>query len=224
LVQRHSILEPGDTASPHGRNERARAIRLRRRQYLRLLLKEHELPRQHADDLVRRAIDNDGLAQNSCGAAEAALPKVVRENHGAAAAGPIVGFGERAADERLHTEQRQELVRAVESLDLFRIAGAGHTGRIGVPERNRFEGLVMFAVGEVNGRRRSHFVLVDARRLVDQRNQAVGFRKRQRLDQNAVDDAEDRRGRANRDGHRRDADESEPWCSTQHARGVAKIL
>ena len=66
--------------------------------YLRLLRKESELPRQYADDLVRRAIDDEGLADNARSAAEAALPVGVRENHGSGATGPIVGFGERAAE------------------------------------------------------------------------------------------------------------------------------
>jgi len=75
-----------------------------RRQYLRLLLKEPELPRQHPDDLVRRAIDDEGLAQNARSAAEAALPKVVADYDNVGLTGLTIVGTKRSTLNSTHTE------------------------------------------------------------------------------------------------------------------------
>ena len=54
-------------------------------------------------------------------------------------------------------------------------------------------------------------------------HELVGVRIRQRLDQHGVDDAEDRRGRADAERQREDRSDGEGWLLPQHARGIPQV-
>ena len=93
LLERHAVLESRDAARADRRDERERrAIGWSGVKMSAGCCEEAERRRQHADDLVRRAIDDERLSEHVFGAAEAPLPIAVRKNDGRRAARLVVGL------------------------------------------------------------------------------------------------------------------------------------
>jgi len=79
----------------------------------------------------------------------------------------------------------------------FRIAVAGEIRAPTLIERHGLKHLVLALVGEVDVRRQHELVVAQPWRMTPDIHQPVARRVRQRLQQNAVDDAEDQRVGAN---------------------------
>ena len=135
-----------------------------------------------------------------------------------------VRFVERAAEQRLHAESRQQLVRAHEPRHLFRVACARDAGGVLDPQRDGLERRVVLTVGEIKRRRRSELGSSDARRLMHERDEPVRIGERQRLQQNAVDDAEDRDRRADAYAKREHGRQREGRASPQAAQTETEVL
>ena len=81
--------------------------------------------RKDADDVVRRAIERQRLAEHRRIAVEALAPHRMADQHDVRAAGSIFGRREIAADLRLQTQRGQQRGVGQEADDLFRIPVAG---------------------------------------------------------------------------------------------------
>src|SRR6185503_7408255 len=134
-----------------------------------------------------------------------------------------LGFGERAAKERLHAERCEQLIRAGERGHLLGIAGSGDAGRAFEPQRDRLERRVVLAVGEIKSRRRSELGDSPTRRLVHQRDEPVRIRQRQRLQQDAVHHAEDRDRRPDADPERQHRGQRESGRPEQPAQSLPQL-
>ena len=142
-------------------------------------------------------------------AAELPLPVPVAQHHAFRRARRIVGGVEAAAEHRLHAQRRQDRVADHQRIHLLGLAAAGDRDRRGVPEADVLEDAVLLAVGEVSGRPLVQQRDVHARRLMPHADQPLGLVERQGLEQDRVDDAEDRGVGPDADGQRHDGDGGE---------------
>ena len=182
----HAGAEPGQQVvvlgSPHrgsGRRQRQRQEYLgvldhaQRRQHLAW---ERESRRQHPDDLVRLAVQNEGRANRGRVAAEPPLPQPVREHECPGPARDIVLGHEQAAGCRATAEHRQQVGRDSQRADAFRLAAAGDRG-VGADGNGHIrEGGLTVANVEVLGRREPVLGDAETGRSVPQHHQAFGFR------------------------------------------------
>ena len=123
--------------------------------------------------------------------------------------GAIVCPREQTSERRLHAEHRQDAVGDEERAHLLGLGQAGDTDRAEFTEPDILENLTILAVGEVEKRRGPGSGQVDARQGVIEHDQLVGAWIRQRLQQHALDYAEDRRIGADADGQRQHRDAGE---------------
>src|SRR6185437_12073554 len=99
---------------------------------------------------------------------------------------------ERAPQRRRNTEDRKNAIRDVQSRHLFRIPLPGYTDRISLVNPDVLKDAVLLAIDEVVGRRHIYLIDVQSRRRVPDSHQRLRVRIRQRLKQDAFDNAEDR--------------------------------
>ena len=134
----------------------------------------------------------------------------------------IVVGREVAAQDRVDVEEAQRAVGHEERLDALGLAGAGDRHRAAVPEPDVLEDAPLFAVDEVVRGRHVQERDPEPRRRVPQAHEPVGLVERQRLEQDAADDAEDGRVGADTERQREDGDQREhggPEETPGHAEG-----
>ena len=214
--RRHVRLRPRDR---HARfQSRDREIRVRQsvdqlpaiegERHVDLIVarRERELGPHHADDGVRLAAERDRAADNRRIGGEAADPEAVGQERDTIAADRLLLRGERAADERRHAEHGEQVRRDARAVQPLGIAPAGEVEvGDGAHRGNAVEHLIARppVVDAGHRARRAHdFALVRSAIDVDQ---PIRLAIWQRLQQDAVDDAEHRRrgADAERDGERR---------------------
>ena len=176
-------------------DERLGPIELLRHQDLGIRPQERERPRQHADDFRRLARDGQRLSDDGA-AAELPLPVAPRQHHRVWRARHVVGVREDAAGHRHHAEDRQEAVGHEQRPVALGFAPAGDRHRAGVPQADVLEDAALLSVDEVGGRAVVQLRDAHTRRRVPDAHEPVGLGKRQRLQEHAVDDAENRGVRA----------------------------
>ena len=98
----------------------------------------------------------------------------------------------------LHAEQRQSSVGDHQRFDLLGLPAAGDRHRRVVPQPDVLKHLAFVAIGEVGGWRLVHRAWRDSRGHMPDADQPLGICERQRLEQHAVDNAENQRVRADR--------------------------
>jgi hypothetical protein len=112
-----------------------------------LAVREAEGRRQHADDRVRLAVDQHARAQDAGGAAEAAVPEAIGDDHHAIAPWLVLAGEEVAAGPWPHSEHGEQIGGGVGEVDHLRRLphaerrAARHEGRhrlagagVGAPE------------------------------------------------------------------------------------------
>ena len=109
-------------------------------------------------------------------------------------------------------EEAQGAVGHEERLDALGLAGAGDRHRAAVPEPDVLEDAPLFAVDEVIRGRHVQERDPEPRRRVPQAHEPVGAVERQRLEQDAADDAEDGRVGADTERQGEDGDQREHGC------------
>ena len=188
-----------------------------------------ELGRHYAHDRDRHAVDRHPRADHARGAVESPLPQAIADDGDRAvrsAARPIVGFRERAAEQRRHAERR-EIAPAREDpvgwlpFSPFReVEARCHRGEAAVERRQvrreavPHRGVPAEAGGEAASRRG----------VVRDGEEPVRIGDRQRPHQQAVDHAEDRGVRADAESERQDDDRGESWRSPEHPDGEPYVL
>ena len=124
------------------------------------------------------------------------------EDDALGAARRVVLAVEDTADLGLRAKGLQRAVGHHQRLHAFRIARAGNRSGAVVPQPDLFERPVLVPVGHVERRPLVHQVRLHPRRLVPDADQPLGLVVRQRLQQDAVDDAEQGGVRADADAER----------------------
>jgi hypothetical protein len=159
---------------------------------------------EHADDRVRLAVEEDVLAHDRRVRSELRLPQRVAQKHDMVLADLVLVRPECAAERR---------PRAVDIEVVRGDALAAQLNRLLAPRQRR-------APTGLRGHVLKHLVLLDpvevvqrrdavapaVRPLLEHADDAVGVGVRQRVQQHAVDEAEHRRVRADREGDRDDRD------------------
>ena len=188
-----SRLQPRHAAIAEVGRVQFRPVEAERQDDLRVAIEEAEPGGQHADDLARLAVDDDRLAHDGLIAAELALPVGVAQDHALGRLRRVVVGGEVAPQDRVDVEEAQRAVGHEECLDALGLAGAGDRHRAAVPESDVLEDAPLFAINEVIRGRHVQERDSEPRGRVPQTHEPVGIVERQRLEQDAADDAEDGR-------------------------------
>jgi hypothetical protein len=184
---------------------------------------EPEAFRQHADDLARRAVDHDPAPHRARITAETALPVAMAEHHDIGAARPIVLLGERPAVDRPDAEQREQPESGIQAVNPLRLAKAGHGIPVALPDGDVLQCLRLFPVGDVVRKRGIEVGDVDAGRGLPQTHEPVRLGVGQRLQEDTVDDGEDRGVGADPQGQREQCGQREYGSAGQAAAGMPHV-
>jgi hypothetical protein len=178
--------------------------------------------RQNADDPEGTAGEADASSDHRRVAIEAPHPQAVAEDHHLVPALQLVVRFELAAEDRLAAEQLEESGGDLHAAELF---GPG-----GIPELEiaakvcgqALEGLQLRAI--VTKIRRRHREVRRVRRLLEQPEEAVGLRIRERSNQHALHGAENRGVGANRQRQGEDRRRGKAGRSAKQPDGVAQVV
>ena len=184
---------------------------------------EPEALREHADDLATRAVHGDQPADDVRVASELALPVAVAQHDDFRAAVLVVSLREWPADRRLDPEEGQQAVGRDQGIEALGLGKTGDGDGGAVPECDVGQRPRLLAVGDVVGERRVEVADVDAGRCLPEAHQAVGLVERQRLEEDRVDDAEDRDIRADPQRQGQQGGQREHRRADQPAGGVAHV-
>ena len=120
------------------------------------------------------------------------------------------------------SQERQRVSADLQRVEALWISDARHRDLARVPGADGLEGLLVFPIREIGGR-----AMIDSgavRRVVPQGDQSFGLGERQGLQQDAVDDAEDRRRGANPERKGQNGRRGESGRLRKDAHGVAHVL
>ncbi len=197
-------------------------IEAERQPDLDVVVHDVELRRHHADHFAAHAVEVHGLA-NHRPAAERRLPQLVRQDDQRRAVGVGLARSEQPALGRRDPQRGQQVVADRGAAHADR-ALAGHQVQLAGRERaHRGERLVQLAELEELRRRDPELVEAHGREAAGQEHQLPGLRVRERAQQDAVDDREDRGVGADAQGQREDRDQGEPGGAQQAPGRVADI-
>ena len=182
--------------------------------------------REHADHGVLLAVGDEVAPDRSGVRAETRLPEFFREDRHAMA-GLVVAGCEEPSGERAYAEDGEEVGRDVRRRDRFRLSRTGQRHAVGGQDRHLLEDVVLRLPVEVVRRRDAEGLHAGEdvlRRNVRHDDEAVRVGIREGLQEDGVDDAEDRRVRA--DAEREDADRHgrKARVLPQHAERVSDVL
>ena len=204
--------------------------------------KAEEFARRHADDASRNVVDADDVIDRVVAASEPATPQPMAHDHHRRLADAVVGVSERSSGDG-HAERLKEI--AADVLEAHLLGGRsidGHRDRIRIRDAQQRGERVLFADQppiEIRANRRgAHAIgaqaieiavdVLDAvgksrtRPLDD--DQRAGIADRQRFQNRRIDEAEDRRVRADADGQREDYRQREDRRLPQLPQPVASVL
>ena len=181
------------------------------------VVEEVETARQDPDDLPRLVVDPRHLPDDRRVAAVFLLPEGIAQEGRRWRVRGVVLLREQPARRRRDAKQRQQPVGHDERRHLFRFPAAGQAREIRAIQSDVLEHTALFAVHEVVGRRHVHIGEVHSWRRVPDAHQLLGVRVGQRLDQHAVEHAENGAGRADAGAEREHGYERESRRSYQTA-------
>ena len=190
-------------------------------------IEEDEIRGQHADDLVGLAAQPDVLADRVIAAAEQPLPGAMGEDDDLLLSEFALLLGEELAAIRLRAEHPEERRRDEHRLDAFGLCQPAAADRdAGLAEQRRLlerrhVALAVEVVGHAVGA-----AGLDARAgvFIEEADQPVGLGKRQRLEQDAVDDRENCDVGRQTQGQGRNGREREAAILPEQPSGKAQIL
>src|SRR5262245_39640797 len=188
--------------------------------------RETESRRHYPDDRAPLLVDSDELAYDVRLAAEAALPQVVADDSHFIPARPFFFHGENSPEQRLRSQQGEEIGRHLNASHSLRITPFGE---IGVAWSDCCDLLERWRLSSPFGqidRRRGEFVKAQVERRVvrPQHHDPVRLVKGERLEQYRVDDAEDRCVRADTERQGEDGDQGEAGSRQQHSQAITQVL
>ena len=123
-----------------------------------------------------------------------------------------------------YPERRKIRIRRLGAVDHFRRAGLRDVDALVLEERHVLEHLVVLPVEEEKVRRQRELVEVEAWRRAPDVDQPVGMWIRQRLEQHAVDDAEDGGDGADAERQRERRNDQEPRLLSEAAASVTEVF
>ena len=201
---------------------------------------QQEVRPEHADDLVLVAwhvrilesVQRDELAHDARIGAERAAPECVTEDNDGRVSQRVLLRAKEPSVEWRRAQQVKQARRRLEPFDALRPVLRGRRisrareqcADAAVRDRHFGKRAVLLLDVEVLSGRRPVLRDVDPWRPQPQHNQSIGVRIWQRLQQQRVDDAEDRGVGADPDRERRDDQERQPCASSQRANGVADVM
>ncbi len=144
------------------------------------------------------------------------------DNHDRRVTGLFVGVNEEAAEERLGAEDGKEIGGSHRQIDPLSLIGEGEIRGSGEDGRELFEDNVLRAPIKKVGGRDLHASAVRGEFL--NRHDAICLSIRKRTQQDAVDDAEDGRARADADCERDHHNRGEAGVLQQTANAVADVF
>ena len=197
------------------------------------LVVQEEVRPEHADhfELILRltratakAVQRQVLADDARIASEHPRPEAVTEDRHGGLARFVLVRTQQPAVERLGAQQREEAGRRLEDLDAIRLIETQQRPAAASRDGHLVEGTILRLNVDVLAGRRPVLRDVDARRPQPQGGQTIRIRIGQRLQQQRVDHAEDRRVGADPNRERGDDDERQARTASQRTEGVAEVL
>ena len=177
---------------------------------------------QHADDLVRLAVEQDRAPDHARVTAKSTLPETVAEHHGEPTAGPIFFRREGAAVDRGGAKEAEEINADVGRRDLFGIRIACDVDHAEAIGRDILKSTCLTPPDIELRRRRGPTGALG--RDVEKHHQPLGIRIRQRLQDDGVEDRKNRRVRADPEGQRGHGSKRESGRVAQEPEGLAQVL
>ena len=230
LVQRAELLL-GDGLrhagrQPHDRiDQRQVGARRRQRQPEPVVAVPAEPRRHHADDGVRPAVQPQRPAERRRAALEQPQPQPVAQHDDrfGLAVRPDVGRLDRPADDRRHAEEVEGVAGQQDAAEALGRELAGHAARFRSTSPSRRRTPAPRPAAEA---RRASSVCPPrpSTRAHLRRPDLARPRVRIRRDEDAVDDAEDGRGRADAQRQRQQRDQHERRAAPERPDGIAEIL
>ena len=191
---------------------------------LRARVREHEAFGHHAEHAVVLAVQAHVRADDSRVARELALPRAVRDHGHLVAARLRLFIRERAAERGLRAQRAPQRRRRLQADEALRRARRGEVEALARVHREVLERRRLRLAVEVVRDRRARVVEAHLRVVVVHLHEPLAVVVRQRLEQQPVDDREDRRVRADAERERRDGGDEEPRLREQAAQAVADVL
>ena len=123
-LDRHAVLQPPDAVQPMtAASLVALALRMKGRpEFSGLRGREVKVPRQHADDDVGDAVEDDGLAEHVHVSGVPLLPGGIAQQHGVRRSRQIFAGTKITAELRRHAERAKEPVADASAADWLRLA------------------------------------------------------------------------------------------------------
>ena len=177
---------------------------------------------QHADDLVRLAVEQYRAPDHAWVTAKSPSPETVAEHHGEPTAGSIFFLREGAAGDRDGAKEAEEISADVGRRDLFGIRIAGDVDDAETIGRDILKGTCL-APPDIELRRR-RCPTGALGRDVEKHHQPLGIRIRQWLQDDGVEDRKNRRVRADPEGQRGHGSKRESRRAAQEPEGMAQVL
>ncbi len=209
LVDSDSRLQPCDPLVAEIPHEDLCRVELEREVEVRLEPEEAKLLGKDADDLPRLPVYHERPSQDFGIGAEAPLPIGFTEDDSQGCSGGVVLGCENSPDLGLHPQQRQGPIGHEHRLDAFGLGEPGHRDLIVVPHPDLFERPPGVAVGEVECRRLVDLVEAEPGSGVPDADEPLRLLERKGLQEDAVNDAEDRGVRPDTEGEGPDRDQGE---------------
>ena len=213
LRDRSARLEPARRVKSVISVVRARAVPpIRRPQRARRRIleigRQHEVRGHDPDDLVRRAVDLDRAAEDRRVAGIPPLPEAVAEDRDLRPVRDVLLRREDTSPDRRHAEDGEQVRRHGPGGDALGVAVTRQVHLPVVPRRDLAERAAFLAI--VVDLAIGNPGLVERRPAAPDHDGAVGLAPWQRAQQDGVDDAEDRRVRADAERERQIATHAKP--------------
>src|SRR5262249_40412539 len=183
-----------------------------------------ELWRHHADDSDIAFVERDLLIEDGRISAKTPLPKRVAQHNDSPISFQPFFRDERSTQRRFHSEHVQVVGRHHPALQSLWLTSARQVHRYSIGDRsgNLREALALLAIVQKVRRRDALLFVVTCPSPKPQQPLRLG--ERQRLQQHGVDDAEDRRIRADAQAERENRDRREALVFEQHSQAEAQVL
>ena len=175
--------------------------------------------RQHADHRIRRVIQLQNLTEDIGAATELALPQAVADQRHFTAVLDILFREEIAAEHRLQAQHAREVEGHARALDACRFAESRQVEVPASKHGHAFKGAALRAPGvKVRIGDRDQLKIPPRRRFI-QIQEALGLAKRQRAEEQAVEDAENCGSGGHAQREHRHYREAEPGVARQRTHG-----
>ncbi len=226
LRRSNARFETPDNAQPEIASavERVVVSQRQRRPQRDIVRRKPETARRHADDCEGFAIEPDRLPIQARSVAKAPPPQRVAQHHNTVIAVNALFAREPAPLRRIDAEQREEIRIHPCADHPLRLFIAGDVVITRAVSREMREALIALLPFAVIGHRGAYISRAARHIHRQQPRQLFRFRIWQRTQQHGIDDAEDRRVRADAQRQREDGNQGESGILQQHSRAVTKIL